>query len=212
MVRIYLDLETYRPDENGAFIDEKIIAAGLLVDKTPYNERSLRINISHILYTEWNGHNEQKIISLVERQIKKALNNSRSTVVCGYNILRYDIPLLICRSTKYSKNDPSIQGRLWWDPLSIDLQQQILVLNNNMFKGTTLGNVVKIAKQLNLTPPEYHEPGYSMRELYPAKQYKEIEKHLTQDLRIVRWLDLYGLRRLNKESVKLKKPLFRDLL
>ena len=81
-----------------------------------------------------------------------------------------------------------------------------------MFKGTTLGNVVKIAKQLNLTPPEYHEPGYSMRELYPAKQYKEIEKHLTQDLRIVRWLDLYGLRRLNKESVKLKKPLFRDLL
>ena len=61
MTRIYLDLETYRPDENGAFIDEKIIAAGLLVDKTPYNERSLERIIPPILYCEWNGLNEQKI-------------------------------------------------------------------------------------------------------------------------------------------------------
>ncbi|MHA1973977.1 MAG: hypothetical protein ACTSW1_13345 [Candidatus Hodarchaeales archaeon] len=211
MVRIYLDLETYRPDENGAFIDEKIITAGLLVDKTSYNKNSLRTIIPPIIFSEWNGYNEQKIISLVEKQIKKALKSYRFTVVCGYNILRYDIPLLICKSMKYTNNDPSIQGRLWWDPLSIDLQQQVLVLNNNMFKGTTLGNVVQKAKQLKLNPPEYHEPGYAMRELYPSKQYKEIEKHLIQDLRIVRWLDLFGLKRLNEESVRIQKPLFRDL-
>ena len=80
-----------------------------------------------------------------------------------------------------------------------------------MFKGTSLGNVVKLAKRLNLTPPEYNEPGSLMREMYPAKQYKEIEKHLIQDIRIVRWLDLYGLKQLNEYYVKERKPLFHDL-
>jgi len=210
MVRIYLDLETYRPDENGAFIDEKIIAAGLLVDRTRYDERSLDQTIPPILYCEWNGHDEQKIISLVERQVKKALDDYKFSVVCGYNILRFDIPLLICKSIHHSKSDPNKAGRFWWDPLTIDLQQQILASNWNMFKGTNLGNVVDIAKKLKLNPPEYTEPGSSIRELYPDKKFKEIETHLKRDLKIIRWLDLYGIRHLTEYSAREQKPLFRN--
>jgi hypothetical protein len=33
MIKIYLDLETYRP--NDAFLDEKIIALGMLIDFGP---------------------------------------------------------------------------------------------------------------------------------------------------------------------------------
>ena len=210
MARIYLDLETYRPDEDGAFIDEKIIAAGLLVDRTPYNEKSIERHIPPILYCEWNGFDEKKIISLVERQVEKALKNYRFTVVCGYNILRFDIPLLICKSIHHSKSEPSKVGRFWWEPLTIDLQQQILASNGNMFKGTNLGNVASIAKKLQLNPPDYTESGSSIRELYPEKKFKEIEKHLKQDLKIIRWLDLYGIKRLAAQSVRVKRPLFRD--
>lgn len=42
MVRIYLDLETYRPLKEDAFVNEKIISCGLLVDETPYCENSLK--------------------------------------------------------------------------------------------------------------------------------------------------------------------------
>ena len=42
MVRIYLDVETDRPNIREAFIREKIISAGLLIDRTPYNQTSLK--------------------------------------------------------------------------------------------------------------------------------------------------------------------------
>ena len=78
-----------------------------------------------------------------------------------------------------------------------------------MFKGTSLDNVVDVAKRFNLNPPEYTESGYSIRELYPQQKYKEIETHLKQDLKIIRWLDLYGIRRLTELSAMKQRPLFR---
>ena len=210
MARIYLDLETYRPSEDGAFIGEKIIAAGLLIDKTRYESSSLERKIPPILYCEWSGFDEKRIVSLVERQVVKALNEYRFSVVCGYNILRYDIPLLICRSISLLESDPNKAGRFWWEPLTIDLQQQILTSNWNMFKGTSLGNVVEVARRHNLNPPEYTESGYSIRDLYPQQKYNEIETHLKQDLKIIRWLDLFGIRRLAEFSAKKQRPLFRD--
>jgi hypothetical protein len=37
MTNIYMDLETYRPEEDGAFIGERIIADGLIIDKTHFH-------------------------------------------------------------------------------------------------------------------------------------------------------------------------------
>lgn len=63
-------------------------------------------------------------------------------------------------------------------------------------------NIVKVTKRLNLKPPEYSKPGSAVKELYEAKEFREIEEHLELDLRIVRWLDLYGAKKLIKTSVK----------
>jgi hypothetical protein len=32
MVRLYFDLETYRPRKEGSFVEERIISGGLLID------------------------------------------------------------------------------------------------------------------------------------------------------------------------------------
>jgi hypothetical protein len=196
MTRIYIDLETYRPDEGGAFIDEKIIAAGLIVDKTAYHSDNLKQNIPPMIFAEWKGHNEKKIVELVLEQVNKSLGESRFTDVCGYNILRFDIPMLICKSVELLDIEPRKAARQWWDPLSSDLQQQVLTINNGRFKGTGLGNVVKVAKRNGMNPPEYTESGASIRELYPADKFDEIDHHLIQDLKIIRWLHLAGLREL----------------
>jgi len=45
MVRLYLDLETYRPKKEGSFVEERIISSGLLIDETPYQEDSLKESI-----------------------------------------------------------------------------------------------------------------------------------------------------------------------
>ena len=39
MIKVYLDLETYRPNNNDTFLNEKIIALGLLIDFTSEEPR-----------------------------------------------------------------------------------------------------------------------------------------------------------------------------
>ncbi len=41
MVRLYLDIETFRKE---VFANERVIAIGVLEDRTPYQEASLRDN------------------------------------------------------------------------------------------------------------------------------------------------------------------------
>jgi hypothetical protein len=178
VARIYLDLETYRPDNDGAFVDERIIAAGLIVDKTPPHSSSLSQHIPPIVFAEWKGHDEKKIVDLVLKHVNKSLRESR-TEISGFNILRFDIPMLICKSVELLGMEPRKAARQWWDPLSSDLQQQVLTINNGRFKGTGLGNVVRVAKKHGMNPPEYTDSGASIRELYPAKKYDEIEHHLS---------------------------------
>ncbi len=209
MVRIYLDFETYRPSIEGAFIDEKIISAGLLIDETPYHESSLIKSAKLTLMSEWNGFNECQIVAKVQDQIKTALRNYRFTVICGFGILRFDIPLFVSRCFKYSLDKLDEATKMWHDCFSIDYAQQLLAANGNMFKGATLDNIIAVAGRLGLKPPEHSMDGSSMRELYPEKKYDDIEKHLKEDLIAIRWLDLYGAKKLIERSVKEGRPIFR---
>ena len=204
MTRIYLDLETYRPNENGAFIDERIIAAGLIIDKTPFHTDSIKENIFPLIFSEWKGHNEKTIVELILLHLNKILCDSRFTVVCGYNILQYDIPLLVSRSVELLEIDPKTAARQWWEPFTIDLQQQVLTISTGRFKGTSLGNVVQVAKKYGLSPPDYTVSGAGVCELYSKHEYEDIERHLVQDLRIVRWLHLKGLYELAVKGVGLR--------
>ena len=193
MVRLYIDLETYRPNREDAFVDERIISAGILLDNTPYHESSLHDEIKPLLFSEWDGLSENQILSQVESLIKDTLNRYRFTVVCGYNILRFDIPLLVCKSQTNVNRDLNRLSKMWYDCFAIDLMQQILLLNGNLFRGTSLGNVVSVSNKLSLDPPEYTSSGASIKELYDARRYKEIEEHLVQDLNILRWLAALGI-------------------
>lgn len=57
-------------------------------------------------------------------------------------------------------------------------------------------------------PPSYSGSGRTIKDLYEQSEWEEIEKHNVQDLKVVRWLDLYGAKRLVEISVKEKKALF----
>lgn len=210
MVRLYIDLETYRPSPEKAFIDERIVLVGLIIDETFYSEDSLTTDIEPILLREWNGLDEKKIVTELQRQVRKALQNHGFTVICGYNILRFDIPLLICKSVHYSLGEHEAICQMWNNCFTIDYFQQLLAANNNRFKGLRLENVVKIANKFNLKPPSYELSGGHMKDLYEQEKWKDIEKHNIQDLKIIRWLDLYGAKQLFQISMKERKALFHE--
>jgi hypothetical protein len=209
MVRLYLDLETYRPNVDEAFINERIISAGITVDRTSYHERSLKRDFEPVLISEWDGLDEKAIVSEVERTIRKACGEHRFTTVVGFNILRFDVPLLVAKSGRASQSGLEYISKMWHDCFVIDLMQQLLVANWGSFKGAGLGNVVSTAIRLGLNPPDYPPSGARVKDLYEAGDHEGIEDHLRQDLRIIRWLDLYGVRRLTEQSVREQRPLFR---
>ena len=210
MVRLYLDLETYRPRKEDAFIEERIISGGLLIDETPYQEDSLKESFDPILISEWNGLSECQIVEKVHNQVGEAWKSHRFAVICGFNILRFDIPLLICRCVQYSLGKHDEVAKMWHDCLTIDYMQQLLMANGNRFKGLSLDNVIAVAKRLGFNPPPHSTSGSAIKELYDQGKYSEIEEHLGQDLAAVRWLDLYGTRRLIEKSVREGKALFQE--
>jgi len=209
MVRLYIDLETYRPNVDEAFINERIISAGIIVDRTSYHERSLKRDVEPTLYSEWDGLDEKAIVSEVERTIRMTCSEHRFTTVVGFNILRFDVPLLVAKSGRASQSGLEYISKMWHDCFAIDLMQQLLVANWNSFKGAGLSNVVSTAIRLGLNPPDYTTSGAMVKDLYEGGDYEGIETHLRQDLRIIRWLDLYGVRRLTEYGVKEQRPLFR---
>jgi len=208
MVRLYLDLETYRPRKEGSFVEERIISNGLLIDETPYREDSLKESIAPILISEWNGFNECQIVRKIQDQVREAWKSHRFAVICGFNILRFDIPLLICRCVQYSLDKHDVIAKMWNESFTIDYFQQLLVANKNFFKGLTFEKIVEVSKRLGLKPPPYRTGGIAVKELYDQGKYKDIEEHLKQDLMIIRWLDLFGAKRLIEKSMKEGKALF----
>ena len=210
MVRLYFDLETYRPHRESAFVNEKIISGGLLIDETPYQKDSLNEGIKPVLLNEWDGIDEREIVLKVQTYVRESLRSHRFTVICGFNILRFDIPLLLCKSNQYSLDKHEVITKMWNDCFTIDYFQQLLVANRNRFKGLKLSRIVEVANRFALNPPVHKTTGSDIKELYEQGKYKEIEEHLTQDLQIVRWLDLYGAKRLIEISVRRGEVLFRE--
>lgn len=210
MVRLYLDLETYRPKKEGAFTEERVISGGLLIDYLPYSEDSLNTNIEPILFNEWDGLSECEIIRKVQSRISDERGTHRFAVVCGFNILRFDIPLLICKCIQYTLEKPDVISKMWNNCFSIDYFQQLLVANRNYFKGMSFAKIVEVSKQLGLNPPAYTASGSFVKYFYDQGRYSEIEEHLKEDLRMIRWLDLYGAKKLIDKSVIEAKALFQE--
>lgn len=210
MVRIYLDLETHRPKKEDAFVEEKIISGGMLIDETPYEEESLRFSINPILISEWGGLNECQIVGKIQNIVQEALSSHRFTVIGGYNILRFDIPLLLSRCAKYSLGGLDETTKMWHDCFAIDHIQQLLTANGNRFKGMSLDNVIAVAKKLDLNPPLHSATGSAIKDFYEQKRYSEIEEHLKEDLLAIRWLDLFGTRALVEASLRKGKALFTE--
>jgi len=210
LVRIYLDLETYRPQKELAFMKEKILVIGTLVDETPYHESSLDEKIEPQLYAKWSLDDEKTVIRNFYANLQETIDAHRFTVIAGFNSLRFDIPILTLKGLEYKVDSPKRLTKLWHDTFAIDYFQQLLIANNNLFRGLTLENIVNVAKKIGLNPPSIYKTGSSVKELYESGEYREIERHLMADLCIVRWLDLIGARQLIARSLKEKRPLFKD--
>jgi len=196
-MRLYLDIETYRPKKDDVFIDEKIIAIGIIEDWTSYIECS-SVNderkTNTFYFKEWEYGDEKNIICEFYKYLNKLKDSqykkNRFLEVIGFNILRFDIPLLIQKGFKYGVDGIENLNKLWHGTFVKDYFQICLPLNNMMFKNLKLTLLTDKLKNIGVDIPEPYGLSENIAELYKNNRYDEIIKHLETDLSIIRIVDL----------------------
>jgi len=184
MVKLYFDVETYRPQDRGAFTEEKVIAIGALEERAPHEEASFK------LFTEWEAGSEKAAVGEFYRYLKALTGNGR-VIVVGYNILRFDIPLLVQKGVEHGVGSLPELNKLWYNTYMIDLFQLTLPLNNMMFYGHSLEKLGEKTRSINPDIPKPYGRGADVAKLYEEGKYGEIEEHLKRDLDTIRAIDTY---------------------
>ncbi len=209
MIKIYLDLETYRPNENDVFLNEKIIALGMLIDfesndpidpkdkvkEYKWNDPIPQSGIWKYIETDENFP-ENQIISRFYQLLEK-LNDTKKMII-GFNILRFDIPLLVQRGEELSIKDVKDANFLLHNTFTVDYFQICLPLNKMKFKGNKLEDCASKLEQISGQQiPKRVGKGSDTAKLYEQKKYDEIKDHLYSDLLVIRAIDLIFVKKSN---------------
>ena len=206
-MRLYLDVETYRPGEEDAFTREKIIAIGVLEDWTPYTPESSEIwsepSVKSRYFTEWELGKESNIVSRFYGYLKRLILDWRYgrinfLDVVGFNVLRFDIPLLIQKGVEHGIGSLAELNKLWHDTHTIDYFQTTLPFHGMRFKNLNIEALAERARDRGIDVPKLFGSGKDVKVWYENEEYDKIIKHLELDLTVIRVIDLnhgqaYGL-------------------
>jgi hypothetical protein len=89
----------------------------------------------------------------------------------------------------------------------VDLFQLTLLFNSMRFKENTLENLAERLGKKGFDVPKPAGRGEDVPRWYEDKEYEKIEKHLEQDLKITRYIDLAMMSKLH-ENEELGNKLF----
>jgi len=205
-VRLYIDVETYRRRKKDAFINEKVIAIGVLEDKTRYTPESSSIwnegDVAFKFFTEWEYNDERELILAFYEYLRGLVKQWREKKirflnVVGFNILRFDIPLLVEKGFEHGAGSIAELNKLWYDTHTIDYLQASLPLNEMRFKDLSLRNLAERARGAKMKVPRAYGTDEKVKKWYENREYDKIIKHLKADLKITRIVDLNYKRVLN---------------
>jgi len=186
-VRLYIDVETYRRRDEDVFVNEKVIAIGVLEDNTRYAPESSSIwnkeKVAFRFFTEWEYGSECMLVlafykylrELVERWRNKKINFIN---IVGFNILRFDIPLLVEKGFEHGAGSLAELNKLWHNTFTIDYFQASLPFNETRFKDLKLKHLAERAREAQVEVPEAHGTGGDVKEWYENNERNKIIEHL----------------------------------
>jgi DNA polymerase elongation subunit (family B) len=176
MKRVYLDIETYSKGDEPS-VNDKVIAIGV-VEEDPSGQK---------LFTEWEHGSERDVIRKFYKELRM-YSEQRATVI-GFNILRFDIPILSFKGVQYRVGDAQKIYDLWHKLFTIDYMQVALPLKGMKFKGLTLAYLAKLLREKMMINVPEREEGAAVEELYDKGNFEKIKEHLIADLEIIRLVD-----------------------
>ncbi|QXJ28620.1 3'-5' exonuclease family protein [Saccharolobus shibatae] len=182
-MRLLLTIDTFR--QTLPFQNEKVIIIGVMEINQTNKKKYFHF------FTEWDLGNEKEVINKFYEYIKGkigevGLNNlnffsGKSKVlerlfVVGFNILRFDIPILTQKGVEYSIGTVSDLNSLWSSLAVIDYLQAMLPYNKMKFKGMSWERFSQILRMSGQKVPKIPLRGSQVKDLYVNKDYSSILK------------------------------------
>jgi DNA polymerase elongation subunit (family B) len=104
---VYLDIESYSKGDEPS-VNDKVIAIGVM-EEGPSEQR---------LFTEWEHDSEREVIRKFYKELR--VYSEQRVMVIGFNILRFDIPILSFKGVQYRVGDAQKIYDLWHKLFTID--------------------------------------------------------------------------------------------
>ncbi|AAK41559.1 hypothetical protein AB1303_01360 [Saccharolobus solfataricus] len=182
-MRLLLTIDTFR--QFLPFQNEKIIVIGVMEIDHINKRKDFRF------FTEWDLGNEKEMITKFYEYLKGKISEVGSNnlnffsgkskilerlFVVGFNILRFDIPILTQKGIEYSIGTVSELNLLWSSLVVIDYLQAMLPYNKMKIKGMSWERFSYILRTTGYKVPRIPSRGSQVKELYIKKDYESILK------------------------------------
>ncbi len=161
MIKIFFDIETCSPNASGPRVCDKVINIAYKIGDSDVT-----------VLKEWElGERE-----VLTRFLDVIQSQDRPNII-GHNILRFDIPVIVCRSLENGLGRLEEIYSVFRETYGIDLIQCLLPSNRMYFRGLGLA---ACAERLGI--PMASEEGSSIQELYERGEYEKIVHHNIEDV------------------------------
>jgi len=161
MTRIFFDIETFSPHISGPRLCDKVISIAYKIGDSDI-----------VVLKEWElGEKE-----VLNRFLNVIQSQDRPNII-GHNILRFDIPVIVCRSLENGLGRLEEIYSVFRKSYGIDLLQCLLPSNRMYFKGLSLA---ACAERLGISMVSGNSS--SIHELYERGEYENIVHHSVEDV------------------------------
>ncbi len=186
---LYLSVQSFRMPLN--YVNEKVILITALEEGKEEDKL--------VKFSEWELGSEEKVIKAFYDYFKDKVYKLRSErleeivgkgkserlFITGYNVLVYDIPLLIQKGVEYKVDSIGSLNELWYSNYILDLYQVMIHVNRMKFSGLKLG---EIKKRFSLELPALKGSGSKVPKYYKKKDYGKIEEYAISKLNLLKEL------------------------
>ena len=175
-VKLFLDVEAAGAADNA--FNAKIIAIGYVIDVSRRDKK-------YGIIAEWDVGGERVVLEEFLSLLEELESEYRYVDIIGYNIMRYDLPLIKQKIIEYGLMTPAEVNRYFDRFRVVDLLQLLLPHNRWRYKGLTLWRVMEIAGEEGIDVPQKFGSGEDVARWYSNGQYGEIIEHLKADLEAI---------------------------
>lgn len=185
MAFLYFDIETWSSSNELILSECKIITI---------QYQDIEGNLT--ILKEWES-DEKTILNQFYEYFSNLLETERTTFLIGFNLLRFDIPVLVFRLIKNEIDTyENILDKFYQKPFITDLRQALLPFNDMRHKGL---NADALSQKLGLESPPHKNT--EIPQLYENKEYDKIIEHIEGDMKFLN--DLSWI--IKREPQKLEK-------